>query len=157
MNFRFYPKAEKRRKEFKEKQKLEKEQREAEQRQREEEFIRNMESNFSQQETPVRDANGNRWIKCEFCGKMAMEGDFSFYGGKGHINLGTCKECSVSNPAVEQKVEEQTAKIRRKYDSDICPECGGRLRERSGPYGRFMGCSNYPICRYSYRIRKNAL
>ncbi|MDE6641677.1 MAG: topoisomerase DNA-binding C4 zinc finger domain-containing protein [Acetatifactor sp.] len=136
-----------------EKQRLEREQWEAEKRQREEDFKRNMESNFSQQETQVRDANGNRWIKCEFCGKIAMERDFSSYGGKGHINLGTCKDCSVSNPAAAQKVEEQTAKIHMKYDPDICPECGGRLRERSGQYGRFKGCSNYPACRYKYSIR----
>lgn len=29
-----------------------------------------------------------------------------------------------------------------------CPQCGGRLVPRSGPYGKFMGCSNYPECRY---------
>ncbi|MBD5528265.1 MAG: hypothetical protein HDR02_07645 [Lachnospiraceae bacterium] len=35
-----------------------------------------------------------------------------------------------------------------KSDPDTCPECGGRLRERNGQYGRFMGCSNYRIeCR----------
>lgn len=67
-----------------------------------------MESNFSQQETQVRDAAGNRWIKCEFCGKIAMESEFSTYGGAGHINLGTCKECSANNPTVKQKDEEQT-------------------------------------------------
>ncbi len=124
-----------------------------EQRRREEDFKRNMESNFSQQETQVRDAAGNRWIKCEFCGKIAMESEFSTYGGVGHINLGTCKECSANNPAVKQKAEEQTAKLRSKYDPNVCPECGGRLRERSGPYGPFMGCSNYPTCRYNTKIR----
>lgn len=121
--------------------------------QREEDFKRNMESNFSQQETQVRDAAGNRWIKCEFCGKIAIESEFNTYGGAGHINLGTCKECSTNNPAVKQRAEEQTAKLRSKYDPNVCPECGGRLRERSGPYGRFMGCSNYPTCRYNRKIR----
>lgn len=29
-----------------------------------------------------------------------------------------------------------------------CPECGGRLVSRKGPYGSFMGCSNYPKCKY---------
>jgi len=58
--------------------------------QREEDFKRNMESNFSQQETQVRDAAGNRWIKCEFCGKIAMESEFNTYGGAGHINLTCC-------------------------------------------------------------------
>lgn len=30
----------------------------------------------------------------------------------------------------------------------ICPECGGELVERKGPYGAFYGCSNYPNCHY---------
>lgn len=145
--------AEKRRKEFEENRRQEVERQQEEQRQREEDFKRNMQSNFSQQETQVRDAAGNRWIKCEFCGKIAMENEFNSYGGVGHINLGTCKECSANNPAVKQKAEEQTAKLRGKYDPNVCPECGGRLRERSGPYGRFIGCSNYPTCRYNRKIR----
>ncbi len=29
-----------------------------------------------------------------------------------------------------------------------CPLCGGRLVPRSGQYGKFMGCSNYPNCNY---------
>ena len=73
--------------------------------------------------------------------------------GAGHINLGTCKECSTNNPVIKQRAEEQTVKLRSKYDPNVCPECGGRLRERSGPYGRFMGCSNYPTCRYNRKIR----
>lgn len=145
--------AEKRQKEFEEKRRKEAERQQEEKHQREEDFKRNMESNFSQQETQVRDAAGNRWIKCEFCGKIAMENEFNSYGGAGHINLGTCKECSANNPAVKQKAEEQAIKLRNKYDPNICTECGGRLRERSGPYGRFMGCSNYPTCRYNRKIR----
>lgn len=27
----------------------------------------------------------------------------------------------------------------------ICPECGGSMVERSGPYGKFLGCSNYRV------------
>lgn len=148
--------AAKRREELLEKQRLEREQRQEEKRQREEDFNRNKESGFSQQETPVRDAEGNRWIKCEFCGKIAPEGEFSSYGGKGRVNLGTCKDCSANDPAASQKVEEKIEKVRIKYDSDTCPECGGRLRERNGQYGRFKGCSNYPACRYSYRIRQDS-
>lgn len=29
-----------------------------------------------------------------------------------------------------------------------CPLCGGSLILRTGPYGRFYGCSNYPQCNY---------
>lgn len=31
----------------------------------------------------------------------------------------------------------------------ICPKCGGNLVMRSGRYGTFYGCSNYPKCRYT--------
>ena len=31
----------------------------------------------------------------------------------------------------------------------ICPKCGGTLVERTGKYGSFIGCSNYPKCRYT--------
>lgn len=29
-----------------------------------------------------------------------------------------------------------------------CPKCGGELVIRNGKYGTFMGCSNFPKCRY---------
>ena len=35
----------------------------------------------------------------------------------------------------------------------VCPQCGGTLVLRNGPYGRFMGCSNYRNgCRYVRKI-----
>lgn len=145
--------AQRRRAKFEETRRIEEEKRQAEILQRDENFKRNMEANFAQQEVQVRDVAGNRWIKCEFCGKIAKEEAFGSYGGIGHINLGTCKECSANNPEVKQKAEEEATRLRKKYDPNICPECGGILRERSGPYGRFMGCSNYPKCRYNRKIR----
>lgn len=30
----------------------------------------------------------------------------------------------------------------------VCPKCKGKLVLRSGPYGKFYGCSNYPKCNY---------
>lgn len=145
-------KAEKHRVELEEKFRREQEKRQEEKRQREINFKQNMESNFSQQDTQVRDAEGNRWIKCEFCGRIARDNEFTSYGGSGHVNLGTCKECSRSNPAVRQKTEEKIAKIGVKYNSEACPACGGILREKSGRYGKFLGCSNYPICKYTKKL-----
>ena len=42
-----------------------------------------------------------------------------------------------------------------RYDLNICPECGGRLRLIQGPFGKFMGCENYPTCKFNRRVRKN--
>lgn len=33
-----------------------------------------------------------------------------------------------------------------------CPECGGVLMERSGKFGRFLGCENYPKCKYTRNV-----
>ena len=34
-----------------------------------------------------------------------------------------------------------------------CPACGGTLRRRTGRFGPFLGCSNYPKCRYTEDLR----
>lgn len=34
---------------------------------------------------------------------------------------------------------------------DRCPRCGGELIKRNGKYGEFMGCSNFPKCRFVKR------
>ncbi len=36
--------------------------------------------------------------------------------------------------------------------SMICPECGKKLVERSGKFGRFIGCSGYPKCHFTQSI-----
>ncbi|MBR5503414.1 MAG: topoisomerase DNA-binding C4 zinc finger domain-containing protein [Methanobrevibacter sp.] len=33
-----------------------------------------------------------------------------------------------------------------------CPVCGGELVKRSGRYGVFYGCSNFPECKYTQQI-----
>ena len=35
-----------------------------------------------------------------------------------------------------------------------CPECGGVLKQRTGQYGAFLGCSNYPKCKHTKNIPK---
>lgn len=35
-----------------------------------------------------------------------------------------------------------------------CPKCGGRLVKRKGRYGDFVGCENYPKCKYIETIKK---
>ena len=32
---------------------------------------------------------------------------------------------------------------------EACPACGGWLQTRMGRYGRFVGCSNWPACKYT--------
>ncbi len=124
------------------------------QQQRKEEFQKLLPTKLEQQEFQVRDVDGNRWIKCEVCGKIAIETEFSTYGGPGHINLGTCKECYDNNPAVKMAllVKSESKADEKKYDPSLCPECDGRLIERNSFFGKYMRCSNYPGCRYTREI-----
>lgn len=141
--------AEKRRAEELEKQRIKREKQEQEKLEREAAFKADLEDNFSQQKEQIKDADGNRWIKSEFCGKIAIESEFGSYGGEGRVNLGTCNDCFRNNPAVHEKAVQQIETIKKKYDPNICPDCGGKLREKTGRFGLFMGCSNYPNCRYT--------
>ena len=34
----------------------------------------------------------------------------------------------------------------------ICPRCGGNLIIREGKYGKFLGCSNFPNCKYTEKV-----
>ena len=38
---------------------------------------------------------------------------------------------------------------------EACPECGGDLLKRSGRYGEFIACSNFPKCKYSRNLGSN--
>jgi restriction system protein len=35
----------------------------------------------------------------------------------------------------------------------ICPRCGRSLKERTGRHGKFLGCTGYPECTYSFSRR----
>lgn len=36
-----------------------------------------------------------------------------------------------------------------------CPKCGGKLVERTGKYGKFTACGNYPKCKYIQKDKKD--
>ena len=38
-----------------------------------------------------------------------------------------------------------------KTDGGICPQFIGKLIMRNGKYGSFIGCSNFPKCRYTQK------
>lgn len=54
-----------------------------------------------------------------------------------------------SRKAHVQQIHTQVRENQIKASQGICPRCGGRLVERTGKYGKFTGCSNYPKCGYT--------
>lgn len=49
------------------------------------------------------------------------------------------------------EIQGKVSENNRKIASGICPRCGGNLVERNGKFGVFVGCNNYPRCRYTLK------
>lgn len=60
----------------------------------------------------------------------------------------TKDERSIHVAGVKAKADFNKANI----NMGICPKCGGKLVERKGKYGRFLGCSNFPRCHFTYNL-----
>lgn len=52
------------------------------------------------------------------------------------------------NPLLEQAYENME-KIQPEKVGEVCPECGGELVYRTGRYGKFIACLNFPTCKYN--------
>lgn len=46
--------------------------------------------------------------------------------------------------SIKENISEQNVKVK----NNICPSCGDQLIQRTGQFGKFIGCSNYPKCKY---------
>lgn len=110
------------------------------------------------QEKIFIDSDGIRWVRCKYCGKVDFENEFTFYGGYHHVNLGMCRVCSESpekEVLPQYQLVTKTIKEPMTEQRDcvtLCPSCGGRLVERMGRYGHFIGCSNFPSCKFTKNI-----
>ena len=52
--------------------------------------------------------------------------------------------------SIQMKKHSQNKNIER----GICPRCGGQLVLRTGKYGSFYGCTNYPKCKFTQRYEE---
>ena len=51
-----------------------------------------------------------------------------------------------------QRIQHEIYERDSKINMGICPKCSGKLVVRTGQYGQFYGCSNYPDCKYKKPI-----
>lgn len=69
------------------------------------------------------------------------------------------KEISIDHhSAKKDHINNVQAKIseRNKKETVIkCPYCDGELIKKVGKYGNYLGCSRYPKCKYTKKMRVN--
>ncbi|SHE28707.1 DNA topoisomerase-1 [Marinitoga hydrogenitolerans DSM 16785] len=97
-------------------------------------------------------------IKCEKC-KADMELQFGRYGlylkcpkcdenkGLPKDVLGVTIDKMVYIP--ENTIIASIEKGKEEKTGEKCPKCGGDLIIKSGRFGKFIACSNYPECKYT--------
>ena len=76
-----------------------------------------------------------------------------FMENKKNTQNNTIKENSAT--LFDKKEENVKNNINQSSNNKyICPRCGGRLSIKHGKYGAFIGCQNYPKCKYTKNIKK---
>ena len=97
--------------------------------------------------------------RCRKCGRQSdqLEIDHIFpvsKGGKSEFNnLQTlCRMCNlIKSDIVECGAVNPLSEYQGVHET--CAQCGAPLVRKNGKYGAFLGCSNYPKCRYTRQIR----
>jgi DNA polymerase III epsilon subunit family exonuclease len=59
---------------------------------------------------------------------------------------------ALNDCVMNQQCYEQMGRLIKETTVEICPQCGGELRRRSGRFGDFYGCTNYPSCRFTRNV-----
>lgn len=63
------------------------------------------------------------------------------------LTLNNIKDKTERRRHVE-KINQKISQNKDLTDSMICPKCGSKLIEKTGKYGKFIGCSNFPKCKF---------
>lgn len=61
------------------------------------------------------------------------------------LNVSHTYKRSAHIKSIKHRINKQQISI----EQNKCPRCGGELVSRSGKYGRFFGCGNFPQCRFT--------
>lgn len=77
-------------------------------------------------------------------------------------DLNKFKEIIITSNIIDRKLRKKHIEsIQRKINTsnqlvnnNVCSKCGGQLIEKKGKYGKFIGCSNFPKCKFIKKVRK---
>lgn len=87
---------------------------------------------------------------CPECGKpvlIRLGRRGRFVGCSGYPSCRYTRSIGEPNSA-----EEETVSL--PVEGRACPLCQGALLVKNGPYSKFLGCTNYPTCKYSEPLEK---
>lgn len=66
-----------------------------------------------------------------------------------------------SSPTITSLLDYRDIDLIDRFPTSLCPQCiergrknYGRLIQKTGPHGQFLGCSRFPTCTFSCRLPK---
>ena len=96
--------------------------------------------------TPVVYIGQFPWVIKKYKTRVFQEQELEQFVEKiRNSNITTRKSRREHVQRIKTKVTDDQAKVAQ----GTCPKCGGNLVGRKGKNGFFLGCSNYPKCRYT--------
>lgn len=99
-------------------------------------FLSNLQNNYA----GIQNGNIKECPKCLELKNIEDFKDASLTSGYGRF-CNSCKKTSnVSSPRKKSADVSQAGK---------CPKCNSRMYIKSGKYGNFLGCGNYPYCKHT--------
>ena len=92
--------------------------------------------------------------KCIKCGKLIPTEKLKF-SPETNICSANCANRVKENEAVVQNTINniKTNNISEKQPNKKCEKCGGIMVPRKGPWGIFLGCSNFPKCKNAFSVK----
>lgn len=84
---------------------------------------------------------------------VSVEEKISVDDLKNILNILDSVKASGTQAKKEQIAEakQKRQETEQKIALGVCPRCGGNLIERNGKYGPFIGCSNFPKCKFTLK------
>lgn len=84
-------------------------------------------------------------LYCEYCVLAGHENILC----SGRLRISSIKDFSIP---IEKRIKDSEDMLDDLREMALvagkCPNCGGKLMKRQSQYGEFLGCSNYPSCRF---------
>lgn len=63
------------------------------------------------------------------------------------------EQASVDEGMTEAELNKPIKEEAETIGMNICPKCGKELRVKNGKYGKFIGCSGFPECKYTEKLK----
>ena len=99
-------------------------------------------------------------ILCDKCGSRMVVRNGRFGKFAACPNYPTCRSTKpLTAPAAEAPVEEEEEEKKAPVIADFkCEKCGGDMVLRTGKFGSFYACANYPECKFTKaRVRQTGV